>query len=89
MKITITPDYSRYTDFTPMERITLTDFAWARVSILTSLRIQQIQRDQLVVSEANPKLIESYNGRIAHLKWTIECIDYQIREIYAAYGRLN
>lgn len=89
MKPTIIPDYSRYTDFTPMERLTLADFAWARASILTSLRIQIIHRDQFIVSEANPKLIESYNGRIAHLKWTIECIDHQIREIYAAHGRLN
>jgi len=89
MKPHVILDYQRHTEFTPEERLMLAEIARVRIEIVTRLIYLSIQRQQLVVSEVDDRLIDMYDNQIAHLKWTVASLDETIFDMYREHGRLN
>jgi hypothetical protein len=85
----IIPYYIRYTEFTLEDRLILEDYAWARASTVTSLNTVKQQRQQLAVSQVDPRLLDKYDAHVEHLQCRIDDIDEAIRAIYVEYGRVN
>ncbi len=89
MKITITPDYCRYTEFTLEERMMLADLARVRWNTVTTYLLVRSQRKHMAEGQADSSIIDHLEMRLAHLRWTIDAIDTAILDIYAEHGRLN
>jgi hypothetical protein len=89
MKITITPDYIRYTEFTPVMRIVLAELAEQRNLYVMRFRLAQVRYDAIM--EGKGPIVEAdvlYKQMQNHLE-VIGEIDQAIREIYFLHGRLN
>jgi len=89
MKPHVIPDYQRHTEFTPEERLMLAEIARVRIEIVMRLLYLRIQREQLVVSQVDDRLIDMYDNQIAHLDWTVKSLDETIFDMYREHGRLN
>lgn len=89
MKPHVILDYQRYTEFTPEERLMLAEIARVRIEIVMRLLYLRIQREQLVVSQVDDRLIDMYDNQIAHLDWTVKSLDETIFDMYREHGRLN
>jgi hypothetical protein len=89
MKPQVIPDYQRHTNFTIEERLMLAEIARVRIELVTRLCFLKLQRQQLVISQVDDRLIDMYDNQIAHLKWTVGSLDETIFDMYKEHGRLN